>query len=351
VHAAEALRIAEQLQDRLWLTLEYASNQRYRIVEGDWAAARKLCGEGLRLDPSDPFLLVNRARLEFETGNPDDGWHYLNRYIDGMKNDTLRPWGDRNLLHASVALVVPLISRITGNSESLSLAESCAQLILAYPRYSPEWRYRAAACLGLVAVARNSSSAAEKHYGKIIELVRGDSTPEFHFCRGSLTFVETQLAMLSVTAGELDRAVTHFEKGLQQCRRSGNKPETAWGCYDLASALLKRHIGEDRERAGALLEEGIEITNAFGMSPLQRKALSLKNTMIGKPAPPDGLTKREIEVLRLVAAGKTNQEIADKLFIAERTASNHVSNIFAKIGCGNRVEATVYAYQHGLADL
>jgi DNA-binding NarL/FixJ family response regulator len=70
-----------------------------------------------------------------------------------------------------------------------------------------------------------------------------------------------------------------------------------------------------------------------------------------KPALPDGLTRREAEVLRLVAAGKTNQEIADELFIAKRTAANHVSNIFAKIGCGNRVEATVYAHRHGLADL
>ena len=171
VHAAEALRVAEQLQDRLWLVLAYASNQRYRIVEGDWAAARRLNDKGLRLDPSDPYLLVNRARLEFETGNPDEGERYLSRYIDGLKNDAVRPWGARDLQHASVALVVPLISRITDDIEALNLAESCAKMILAYPRYSPEWRYRAAACLGLIAVARGESPAAEEHYRKLIELL------------------------------------------------------------------------------------------------------------------------------------------------------------------------------------
>jgi DNA-binding NarL/FixJ family response regulator len=108
---------------------------------------------------------------------------------------------------------------------------------------------------------------------------------------------------------------------------------------------------EDRERAIVLLEEGIEITSCLGMSPLQKKAAAMLETIKSRPALPDGLTRREAEVLRLVAAGKTNQEIAGELFIAERTAANHVSNIFAKIGCGNRVEATVYAHRHGLADL
>jgi DNA-binding NarL/FixJ family response regulator len=110
-------------------------------------------------------------------------------------------------------------------------------------------------------------------------------------------------------------------------------------------------MGEDRERANKLLEEGIEITNTIGMSPLQEKASAMIDTIKSGPVLPDGLTTREVEVLRLVAAGKTNQEIADELFIAERTAANHVSNIFEKIGCGNRVEATVYAHRHGLVDL
>jgi DNA-binding NarL/FixJ family response regulator len=154
-----------------------------------------------------------------------------------------------------------------------------------------------------------------------------------------------------VTAGNLDRAVTHFENGLQHCQSSGDKPEIAWSCYDLARTLLKRRSGEDRERAKVLLEEGIEITSCLGMSPLQKKASAVLDTIKSGPALPDGLTMREAEVLRLVAAGKTNQEIASELFIAERTAANHVSNIFAKIGCGNRVEATVYAHRHGLVDL
>jgi DNA-binding NarL/FixJ family response regulator len=66
------------------------------------------------------------------------------------------------------------------------------------------------------------------------------------------------------------------------------------------------------------------------------------------PAPAGGLTAREVEVLRLVAAGKTNRAIATELVISEKTVARHVSNIFTKLGLSSRSAATAYAYQHGL---
>jgi DNA-binding CsgD family transcriptional regulator len=66
-------------------------------------------------------------------------------------------------------------------------------------------------------------------------------------------------------------------------------------------------------------------------------------------ANPDSLTAREVEVLQLVAAGKTNQEIADQLFISLNTAATHMRNILEKTGSANRAEAAVYALRHRLA--
>jgi DNA-binding NarL/FixJ family response regulator len=60
------------------------------------------------------------------------------------------------------------------------------------------------------------------------------------------------------------------------------------------------------------------------------------------------LTAREVEVLRLVAAGKSNRAIAAELVISEKTVARHVSNIFTKLGLSSRSAATAYAYQHGL---
>jgi DNA-binding CsgD family transcriptional regulator len=60
------------------------------------------------------------------------------------------------------------------------------------------------------------------------------------------------------------------------------------------------------------------------------------------------LTKRELEVLRLLAAGHTNKEIAARLVVSVRTVDRHVSNIYAKLGVSSRAAATGYAHEHGL---
>jgi DNA-binding CsgD family transcriptional regulator len=69
--------------------------------------------------------------------------------------------------------------------------------------------------------------------------------------------------------------------------------------------------------------------------------------LVGSPGP-GGLSRRESEVLTLVATGKTNRAIATELFISEKTVARHVSNIFAKLGLSSRAEATAHAYKHGL---
>jgi DNA-binding CsgD family transcriptional regulator/pimeloyl-ACP methyl ester carboxylesterase len=63
----------------------------------------------------------------------------------------------------------------------------------------------------------------------------------------------------------------------------------------------------------------------------------------------DGLTPREVEVLRLVAAGRSNREIAGLLVLSERTVARHITNIYGKTGAGSRAEATAYALRNGLA--
>lgn len=63
---------------------------------------------------------------------------------------------------------------------------------------------------------------------------------------------------------------------------------------------------------------------------------------------PHGLTARELQVLRLVAAGKTNKAVAAELSLSERTIDRHVSNIFNKLDVPTRAAATGYAYRHKL---
>ena len=65
-------------------------------------------------------------------------------------------------------------------------------------------------------------------------------------------------------------------------------------------------------------------------------------------AHPDGLSEREVEVLRLIAAGRSNREIADQLVLSLRTVEHHIARIYPKIGARGRADATTYALRRDL---
>jgi DNA-binding CsgD family transcriptional regulator len=109
-----------------------------------------------------------------------------------------------------------------------------------------------------------------------------------------------------------------------------------------------------RTDALAHLDFAVDEFRAMGMQPALERALGLRDdpgqaaAARIRPMYPGGLSAREVEVLRLVAAGKSNQQIADALVISLNTVARHMGNIFAKLGVANRVEAASFAAQHGL---
>ncbi|MFF5159701.1 AAA family ATPase [Streptomyces sp. NPDC000348] len=131
--------------------------------------------------------------------------------------------------------------------------------------------------------------------------------------------------------------------------------------FRLAEALLATGAGDDeRARATELLRLVTAVADHLGAAPLARSATLLAQRArlplppaSRAPAPADpadalGLTSRERDVLRLVAAGRTNRRIAEELFISPKTASVHVSNILAKLGVSGRGEAAAVAHRLGL---
>jgi DNA-binding CsgD family transcriptional regulator len=102
----------------------------------------------------------------------------------------------------------------------------------------------------------------------------------------------------------------------------------------------------DEDTAKLELEAARGVFAQLGAAPdLARVDLPTGRTT---PADTDGLTPRELQVLRLVAAGETNKAIADELTLSGRTVDRHVSNIFAKLGVSSRAAATAYAYKRQL---
>jgi DNA-binding NarL/FixJ family response regulator len=87
-------------------------------------------------------------------------------------------------------------------------------------------------------------------------------------------------------------------------------------------------------------KQGLSVLDGF-LSEIARQATQAQ--------PANGLSSREIEVLRLLAAGRSNPQIGEALFISRNTVAKHVTSILSKIGATNRVEAATYAKDHGLA--
>ena len=80
-----------------------------------------------------------------------------------------------------------------------------------------------------------------------------------------------------------------------------------------------------------------------------RSASPSRHPCCRRPAYPAGLSAREVEVLHLLAAGRTNREIAEALFLSERTIHSHVRTILTKTGADNRAAAAAFALRHRLA--
>ena len=169
------------------------------------------------------------------------------------------------------------------------------------------------------------------------------------------TSADRILGLLAHTMGNLEQAAEHFEEALVFCRNASYRPELAWTCCDYAGLLLDPESKADRSKALTLLDESYSIATDLGMRPLmERVNLRIEQVQAQSATAtefPGGLTHREVEVLRLIAGGKTNSEISEELVIAEGTARRHVANIYEKIGAANRAEATRYALREGLLTL
>lgn len=112
---------------------------------------------------------------------------------------------------------------------------------------------------------------------------------------------------------------------------------------DLVRAIHELHRGESMlhpKIARKLLQELSRLSESPPELPVEEQSESLA----------EPLTSREVEVLKMIARGLTNQQIADNLYISDRTVTTHVSNILAKLHVANRIQAALYAIQKGLAE-
>jgi DNA-binding CsgD family transcriptional regulator len=156
-------------------------------------------------------------------------------------------------------------------------------------------------------------------------------------------------ALSDEAAGAVELAEGQPQSALPLLRRAGAAWSELDAPYEAARVrvligLVCRGLG-DGDAAELEWEAARRVFRELGAAP----DLARVEALAGEGVPSAGqLTAREVQVLRLVASGKTNRAIAGALGISEKTVARHVSNIFTKLGVSSRAAATAYAYQHDL---
>ena len=180
-----------------------------------------------------------------------------------------------------------------------------------------------------VALARGGLDEAERHCAELESGAEAFGTPGFRawaaHARGAI------LARREQHTAALER----LEAALREYRTQQSRYETAQ-VYEWM-AIAHRGLGED-DLAAADLATAESIYTQLGVEPAQ----------VCGSGSPGGLTRREIEILTRIASGATNKQVAEQIFISERTVGRHLANIFSKLGVSTRTAAVTWAYTNNV---
>jgi DNA-binding CsgD family transcriptional regulator/tetratricopeptide (TPR) repeat protein len=331
---------------------------------GRWDQAEQVSRQGLETALSDAalvHLLLARAVLELGLGELDAAEARLQAV--------------RRLIPASIPEAQEASPLFCGLAEVALWRgdlEQARQLVAeAVPQVEANPRYAAPLyALGVRAEADLAELARARHPG---QPAPDDATA------AALLERLGQAATSPAAAGLPELAAWQATARAERTRQQGPSDPAAWAAavaawerlaqpYRVAYAGF-RHAEAllatgDRDTAAVVLGRAAEVTGRLGARPLDGEVKALARrarldlvldagataTAAGPPAPAAqlGLTPREAEVLALVAAGRSNRQIAQALFISPKTVGVHVSNILAKLGVAGRVEAAAVAHRLGL---
>jgi predicted ATPase/DNA-binding CsgD family transcriptional regulator len=153
------------------------------------------------------------------------------------------------------------------------------------------------------------------------------------------------LALLADTGGDAAAARRHYDFALATNRAMSAWPWLARTLFHYGGFLIGSGDVSDQAQGRRLLTDAEQLAATLEMSTLLEDiGAALAPSDAGRP---DGLTAREMEVLELLAIGRSNKDISTVLSISLNTVATHVRSILAKTGCANRTEAAAYAMRHG----
>ncbi len=320
-----------------------------------------------RYDPCEPgYAAFIEALAEVYCGN-------LDRYVEltGMVAQRYGP--SRGYGLASYVDGLQASGRV---AEAVALAEE--SVAIARELGNPYWISYSLWIAGL-AFSKADAQRALAAWDEGVDFVRGHRVLFFE------GFLARDLARLRATEGEPEAALVLFSDAIAAFHRAGNIPQLIITLASVPAVLvqlgrpepaatllgamsrepssfhhvpeltdlgprLARELGEKRERELAAVGAALDLNDAAGYARQQIDIARRTSTGPRRQPPPGGLSRREIEVLRLVADGRTAREIASQLFISSRTAEHHIQHVYTKIGVSGRAAATRWAVKHNVVD-
>ncbi len=342
---------------------------------GRWDEADGVTAEGLRLDREDrgsAFLSAVRGRLEAlrgATASAERRFAVSDELGAGDDPDTdaylAAGRAELELARGRADEALAAVERTMARHGASHALFVRAPLVALGLRAAADLAQRAAAGRDREAVAR--AAAATTRLREALDALAGSATGD------------TTRATVALGAAEAARAAGDDAKAQVRWRELADRLDGLGDRYGAAYARWRAAEAELRARgtrgdAGQLLREAHAVATDLGARPMltevealaRRARVPLERPIVAQPAvAPEtgssepvpggsaalrraGLSDREIEVLRLVAAGWSNGQIAERLFIARKTAGVHVTHILDKLGVANRVEAAMVAARLGL---
>ena len=326
------------------------------ISAGRWDEALEIIAEALGLDPAPEgraYLLLLRGWIAVVRGEDDTAAHIIRQLHPPPADDAQGGAHAATQLALLIAWLVTEVRLAQGDLAGAiaSVRTALAMLPDAEPRYL--WLLLAT---GMRACADAGPARLPPEAGDPTGLRHGLERAAAGIPRPG----PVEQAHAAVFDAEASRAAGCPD------RAAWDAAATAWESlgqpYPLAYALLRAAAAAaaagDRDAAASRLQRAADLAGQLRARPLlaqisrlaRRAHVEIAGTSPDGPAAPFGLTGRELEVLRLVAAGLGNREIAAELFISPKTASVHVSNILGKLGVASRGEAAATAHRLHIFD-
>ncbi|MDX6471273.1 MAG: hypothetical protein QOK22_89 [Gaiellaceae bacterium] len=320
------------------------------VHRGEWDEAEHVIDEALTLAPSgvpQAWMRLNYVDLALGRGELDEA----ERFGDLTADD----YGDAQVANYSCTLMAEL-RRAQGNllEARRILAASLDTTLLDTSYMWPQlWSaMRVEADIAQAARMRHEPLDPE-HAERVATIAAAAATlrDDLPPLRGYITITEAERAR---AAGE--PSVAAWSAAVDAWRAADESPRVAYALFRQAEAQAATG---DRPGASASLTEAAEIARTLRARQLledigalaSRAGVAIDGGVASKAGDTrTTLTARELEVLRLVAAGRRNNDIAEQLFISTKTASVHVSNILAKLGAASRGEAAAIAHELHLFD-